>query len=56
MVENDAGLITYADSDAIQWREFRPGSRCKVLHEDKERGQLTMLVQWDPGRMAEVER
>ncbi len=54
--KNDTGLITYADSNAVEWREFRPGSRRKVLHEDGQRGQLTMLVQWDAGyRMVEVE-
>ena len=38
------------------WQEFRPGSRRKVLYEDSETGQLTMLVQWDPGyRMGVVE-
>ena len=42
-------LITYVDSTHAEWRETRPGSRRKVLHEDAEAGQLTMLVQWDPG-------
>ena len=38
------------------WQEFRPGSRRKVLHEDSGTGQLTILVQWDPGyRMGVVE-
>jgi len=49
-------LITYVDSSKADWREFRPGSRWKVLYEDAATGQLTMLVQWDPGyRMAVVE-
>ena len=49
-------LITYVDSDQADWQEFRPGSRRKVLHENSETGQLTMLVQWDPGyRMGVVE-
>src|SRR5262249_47499383 len=49
-------LITYVDSSRADWREFRPGSRRKVLYEDAARGQLTMLVQWDPGyRMGGVE-
>lgn len=53
---DDRGLISYADSKAIEWQEFRAGSRRKILCEDKRSGQLTMLVQWDPGyRMAEVE-
>src|SRR4030095_9203393 len=42
-------LITYVDSTHAEWRETRPGSRRKVLYEDAEAGQLTMLVQWDPG-------
>jgi len=49
-------LITYVDSSQADWREFRPGSRRKVLYEDAATGQLTMLVQWDPGyRMGVVE-
>lgn len=49
-------LITYVDSSGAHWQEFRPGSRRKVLYEDAATGQLTMLVQWDPGyRMAVVE-
>jgi mannose-6-phosphate isomerase-like protein (cupin superfamily) len=49
-------LITYVDSSKANWLEFRPGSRRKVLHEDATTGQVTMLVQWDPGyRMGVVE-
>jgi hypothetical protein len=49
-------LISYVDSSKTDWREFRPGSRRKVFYEDAATGQLTMLVQWDPGyRMAVVE-
>jgi mannose-6-phosphate isomerase-like protein (cupin superfamily) len=49
-------LIVYVDSDGSEWQQFRPGSRRKVLHEDVETGQLTMLVQWDAGyRMGVVE-
>ena len=49
-------LITYVDSSGANWQEFRPGSRRKVLYEDAATGQLTMLIQWDPGyRMAAVE-
>jgi hypothetical protein len=48
--------ITYVDSSGADWQEFRPGSRHKVLYENPATGQLTMLVQWDPGyRMAVVE-
>jgi mannose-6-phosphate isomerase-like protein (cupin superfamily) len=49
-------LITYVDSNQADWREFRPGSRRKILREDAATGELTMLVQWDPGyRMGVVE-
>jgi len=49
-------LISYVDSSKTDWREFRSGSRRKVLYEEAATGQLTMLVQWDPGyRMAVVE-
>jgi hypothetical protein len=42
-------LISYVDSTHAEWRDTRPGSRRKVLYEDAATGQLTMLVQWDPG-------
>jgi hypothetical protein len=42
-------LITYADSTEAAWQDFRPGSRRKVLYENAATGQVTMLVQWDPG-------
>jgi hypothetical protein len=49
-------LITYVDSSRADWQEFRPGSRRKILYENLGTGQLTMLVQWDPGyRMGIVE-
>ncbi len=49
-------LITYVDTGETAWQEFRPGSRRKVLYENAETGQLTMLVQWDAGyRMGAVE-
>ena len=42
-------LISYVDASKLDWQEFRPGSRRKILHEDAETGQLAMLVQWDAG-------
>lgn len=49
-------LIMYVDSTEATWREFRPGSRRKVLYENAATEQVTMLVQWDPGyRMGVVE-
>ena len=55
-IGDDKELIGYADSKNMEWQEYRPGSRRKILREDTRSGQLTMLVRWDPGyRMAEVE-
>ena len=52
----DPELITYADSRQAECQDFRPGSRRKVLYENPETGQLTMLVQWDAGyQMGAVE-
>ena len=49
-------LISYVDASKLDWQEFRPGSRRKILHEDAETGQLAMIVQWDAGyRMSGVE-
>jgi hypothetical protein len=49
-------LITYVDSSDAEWQDFRPGSRRKLLYENPETGQLTMLVQWDAGyRMGAIE-
>jgi hypothetical protein len=54
--KHDPELITYVDAGREKWQEFRPGSRRKVLHENAATGELTMLVQWDPGyRMGVVE-
>ena len=54
-VDPSRELITYGDSSALDWTEFRPGSR-KILAEDPQSGRFVMLVQWDAGyRMAEVE-
>jgi hypothetical protein len=38
----NAELITYVDSSKAEWREFRPGSRWKVLYEDPATGQLNI--------------
>jgi anti-sigma factor ChrR (cupin superfamily) len=55
-VDPNSALITYGDSSALYWTEFRRGSRRKVLAEDSKSGRVVMLVQWDAGyRMAEVE-
>ncbi len=50
------GLITYVDSSALGWLQFRPGSRWKILFEDPKTGQRAILVQWDAGyRMGQVD-
>src|SRR4029077_6972679 len=43
------GLISYIDSNSVEWVQFRPGSRWKTLFEDPKTGQRAILVQWDPG-------
>ena len=42
-------LITYVDSQAIEWQEVVPGARRKVLFSNPETGQRTVLAQWDAG-------
>lgn len=43
----DARYVTVSD---LPWRPTRwDGIRMKVLMEDKEKGLLTALMQWDPG-------
>jgi anti-sigma factor ChrR (cupin superfamily) len=40
----------YVTIDALPWRPTRwEGIRMKVLMEDKDKGLLTALMQWDPG-------
>lgn len=40
----------YVEVDKLPWRETRwDGIRMKVLLEDKEKGLLTALMEWDPG-------
>ena len=41
-------LISYVDASKLEWQEFRPGSRRKILHKDAETGQLAMLVHGTP--------
>ena len=42
-------LITYVDSNSLEWEEAAPGSRRKTLFENPETGQRTRLIQWDAG-------
>lgn len=39
---DNTDLIMYVDSPNVPWRDTRPGSRRKVLHQDAATGQLTM--------------
>lgn len=50
------GLISYIDSNSIEWSQFSPGSRWKILFEDPKTGQRAILVQWEPGyRMGQID-
>lgn len=52
----DTTLILYANSNEMDWQQFRSGSRRKILHSNEATGELTMLVQWDAGyRMSILE-
>lgn len=42
-------LITYVDSNSLEWQELRPKVRQKVLFQNPETGQKTLLIQVDPG-------
>lgn len=42
-------LITYVDSNALEWQEAAPLSRRKELFSNPETGQRSVLVQWEPG-------
>jgi len=50
------GLISYIDSNSVEWFQYRPGSRWKILFEDPKIAQRAILVQWDPGyRMGQID-
>lgn len=50
------GPIRYIDPDSVEWSEFRPGSRWRVLFEDPPTAQRAVLIEWDPGyEMAAVD-
>ena len=42
-------LMTYIDTDSVDWEPSEPGSRRRTLHTDDETGQKILMVQWDPG-------
>lgn len=45
-------LITYVDSNALEWEQTKPTVRQKVLFHNPETGQKTLLVQLLPGYQA----
>ena len=50
------GLMSYIDSNSVEWFEYRPGSRWKILFEDPRTAQRAILVRWDPGyRMGQID-
>jgi len=50
------GLISYIDSNSVEWFQYRPGSRWEILFEDPKTAQRAILVQWDPGyRMGQID-
>ena len=48
-IDSTRDLITYVDSNSLEWEEIRPGARQKVLFHNPETGQKTLLGQFDPG-------
>ncbi len=46
-------LITYVDSDVLDWEEVQPGVRQKLLFHNPDTGQKTSLVQFAAGYQAE---
>lgn len=49
--------IVYVNSHSVEWFQFRPGSRWKILFEDPQTAQRAVLVEWEPGyEMAVVDR
>lgn len=44
------GGSTYVDPDAMEWRPSQfDGIEIKVLYENKEAGEMTCLLKWQPG-------
>lgn len=48
--EPTIGSSTYIKPQDIEWRETPfDGISIKVLYEDKEKGEMTCLLKWEPG-------
>jgi anti-sigma factor ChrR (cupin superfamily) len=49
-VQPTIGASTYVDPSAMEWRpsQFK-GIQIKVLYENKEAGEMTCLLKWEPG-------
>ena len=49
-VEPTVGAPTYVDPEHIQWQPSQfEGIQIKVLYVDKEKGEMTCLLKWEPG-------
>ena len=49
-VEPTVGASTYVDPEQIQWQPSQfEGIQIKVLYVDKEKGEMTCLLKWEPG-------
>ena len=49
-VEPTIGASTYVDPKAIEWSPSQfEGISIKILYEDKEKGEMTCLLKWEPG-------
>ena len=49
-------LITYVDSNAVEWEQDKPKVWQKTLFHNPETGQKTLLVRFDPGHQAEPQQ
>jgi anti-sigma factor ChrR (cupin superfamily) len=50
MVEPTTNGSTYIDPNQIDWAPSQfDGIQIKVLYEDKEKGEMTCLLKWEPG-------
>ncbi len=49
-LEPTANGSIYVQPDAMEWKPTQfAGISIKVLYEDKERGEMTCLLRWEPG-------
>ena len=49
-VQPTIGASTYVDPSQIEWQPSQfEGIQIKVLYVDKEKGEMTCLLKWEPG-------